>query len=117
MIRKTVPFAAGAVATGLLLALVPGNAALAYTPPMTQPEPVSVTVPNGTFEAKPAWHTDRTGANATTSTTAHSGSRSGLLFAQTAGAATMTLDAALVDQTVKGTTYTADVFLSGNSHG
>jgi hypothetical protein len=117
MIRKTVPFAAGAVATGLLLALVPGNAALAYTPPMTQPEPVSVTVPNGTFEAKPAWHTDRTGANATTSTTAYSGNKSGLLYAQTAGAATMTPDAPLVDQTVKGTTYTADVFLSGNSHG
>ena len=62
----------------------------------------------------PGLDTDRTGATPQTSTSSHSGSKSGLLYAQTAGAATLTQDAPLVDQTAKGTTYTANISVGAN---
>ena len=112
MRTKSVSLAAATAATGLFLALNPGGSAIAALPVS-----VNVQLPNAGCETKPAWTVTGAGASVTTSTTAHSGKKSCLLYASAAGAASMTPSTPLVAKTVLGTTYTFSVWVSGNGRG
>jgi hypothetical protein len=112
MRTKSVSLAAATAATGLFLALNPGGSALA-----AQPVAVSVKLANAGCETAPAWKAAGAGMTVTTSTTAHTGKKSCLLYASAAGAGSMSPSSPIVAKTVKGTTYTLTLWVSGNARG
>lgn len=114
MVRnKALAAVAAAAVTVVVGVAVPSGSATAGARPAAKRLGVS----NAGFEYRPAWRSSRVGAVVTRTLTPRSGRYSGLLYARSAGAATMTPVRPLVAQSVVGTTYTLSMWVSSNGRG